>query len=215
MRAAAALSGLAALAGCASSITSISPSELPALAQSAERNPDGWHATQSPERRPIVLKGKITGLVIQRREVVSGEVESRQDTFKAPFQATYGEGSLLVADAEHERRYSTRELTDVRVRHTDQGARDTTGVALLVASVAPFGLMAYGISAAVSWADVHEPPGPAPAIAVASLFAAAGLGLAIPGVVLLATRPGDPREGLRTSASFAVGPGSAGLRIAF
>lgn len=204
---------LGVLAGCTGA-TVISPPALPTVAVSAAKNPEGWHDTIDPAQRPVVLRGRITGVTIER--AAPGSTDTIQDTFDAPFRATREDDLLVVADRAHEQRYSLKDLRVVSVVHTDATARRQEIGALLIAlSVVPFGIAGYGFYSATQWIGIHEPPGPGPAIAVGSLFTAVGLALAIPGIVLVARDLQDPREEARSPVSLAISPGGAQLRLDF
>jgi hypothetical protein len=226
-RLAASAVALAALGGCAGATTEINPSQLPALAESAARDPSGPYASLTVDRRPVTVKGPLSSVVVKvdppKGAAARGggaQSSSRgrsgsEDTFTAPFQASLDGSSLRVADRSHEQVYAYSELESVVVHHARPSVRREVGIGLVVASIVPFGFAAMGFKNAADWADVNEPPGPGPGFAVGFLGLAGGLGLAITGTVLIATHPDESPKSERPAASLHVGPTGANLKLTF
>lgn len=171
------------LAGC-NVRTSIPATELPTLARSMEQHPDGLHHVQGIDGRSGTLCLVKTIELIHR----SGQSEPVEEPVRASLP--HGRSTLLIRHPSGEAReipLSSVERVDVVYR--DPVKRDrAVGITLLLASI-PFFVLGSWVVARASAGDCgafYGAPFCAPQYLLAGVSYAGGLGLSIPGLVIVA-----------------------------
>jgi hypothetical protein len=114
-----------------------------------------------------------------------------------------------------ERVYSLPAVRAVRIEYTSQERKNIIGGVTLVALSAPF--VVSGVFCMMLGATNPEiSSGVGTALEIAGVVTLAnGIGMVIPGIVLLVREPGDPRATAPISTSLHVGPDGASLRGTF
>jgi hypothetical protein len=170
---------------------SIPATELPSLAKSIQRFPQGYHYTRRTDGRQVTLTGAV-----RRVDIIgqSGSVE----TIAPPFQALESnDKSKLLLRRPHEapREYRLESIKEVQVTYSDNPSRDyAIGIPLLAGSV-PFIVMSMFFLTNPREYAYYDRLG----YLLGGVMMAGGLGMAIPGLIFTARPKLDPSIEERSS----------------
>lgn len=171
--------------GCHSSVP-LAPEAFPDLTESTARYPKGWHEARGLQGEYVTLQGEVVGATVERTD--GSRVE-----LAAPLKASIADEKLKVSGDGVEKVFPLSEVRMVEVSYTNERrgyiaggvVMTTLGAPALVGGVSMIGV---GFSEGKS---LNTQGGLVGFLGV--LTAVNGLGMLIPGVMLLLKDSKDPR----------------------
>lgn len=179
-------------AGCTSTVA-LAPEAFPDLAESTARYPKGWHEARGLQGEYVTLQGEVVGATVERTD------ESRLE-LAAPLRASIADEKLKVSGDGVEKVMPLSEVRMVEVTYTNERRGYIVGGVILTTLGAP-ALVGGASMIGVGFSEGRSLDTKGGLVGFLGVLTAAnGIGMLIPGVMLLLKDSKDPRVTVGSTA---------------